>query len=568
MIFTFHGKAGLPSALRSLIIQKKPNTRNMSSMSRVEYLAGYNPWDRKESDMTWHACQANSGPLLLLGQSEPDKWNCPLWPLFQAPAFLCVPRMGCPQFGECEFSVYTGSLPSLEESSEQLKDTVTFLLGGSFSLGEVWEDMGLPAYKTAVSYAIITGFCCPLVVTMMPAPKDKLGRLGQATWSMPGEQGQRHSHGDPELLGIRDLSKPDYREVVVCQPGRVPVFWPSQLTSLKAVGSSHQGCTVTTNLKGTATPTRHLTPEGIPEIHHISQDPLHYSMASAAAIQRISELEMIIAIDPGNKGKGHICLGELLQASLARSHARSVLLTTIFPMYFNYRPPDRLPGAVALAAFLQALEKGSSMVVKQRDLSVHKKLVDEATEQMSTPMLTYQSGSVGADQVFLCRDGNPKSPRFDHLVAIKHAERALLGDPIDDLFLGAHKIPGISSTGVNDKGNKLGMDKVKEAVKRHIRNGDILTCDMESDFAVITAKCSDGPQALPGKETGPFRPPGEQNWTRALPSVTKEEKLPGILVQHGVWSRFSSTLGTEVDRLLFHGTHAQMIQKLMGITLP
>ena len=48
----------------------------------------------------------------------------------------------------------------------------------------------------------------------------------------------------------------------------------------------------------------------------------------------------------------------------------------------------------------------------------------------------------------------------------------------------------------------------------------------------------------------------------------QEEKLPGIFVQHGVWSRFSSTLGTEVDRLLFHGTHAQMIQKLMGITLP
>ncbi|KAG5198292.1 hypothetical protein JEQ12_007982 [Ovis aries] len=56
-------------------------------------------------------------------------------------------RTGCPQFGECEFSMYTGSLPSLEESSEQLKDTVTFLLGGSFSLGGVWEDAGLPAYK-------------------------------------------------------------------------------------------------------------------------------------------------------------------------------------------------------------------------------------------------------------------------------------------------------------------------------------------------------------------------------------------------------------------------------------
>ena len=40
-----------------------------------------------------------------------------------------------------------------------------------------------------------------------------------------------------ELLGIKDLSKPDYGEVVVCQPGHVPVFWSFQLTSLEAVGS-------------------------------------------------------------------------------------------------------------------------------------------------------------------------------------------------------------------------------------------------------------------------------------------------------------------------------------------
>ena len=38
-------------------------------------LAGYSPWDRKESDMTWHTCQANSGPLPLLGQSKRDKWT-------------------------------------------------------------------------------------------------------------------------------------------------------------------------------------------------------------------------------------------------------------------------------------------------------------------------------------------------------------------------------------------------------------------------------------------------------------------------------------------------------------
>lgn len=40
-----------------------------------------------------------------------------------------------------------------------------------------------------------------------------------------------------EMLGIRDLSKPDYGDPVVCQPGAVPVFWPSPLTSLEAVSS-------------------------------------------------------------------------------------------------------------------------------------------------------------------------------------------------------------------------------------------------------------------------------------------------------------------------------------------
>ncbi|XFF89549.1 hypothetical protein AB1E18_015768 [Capra hircus] len=522
----------------------------MSSMSRVD-LAGYSPWDRKESDMTWHTCQANSGPLPLLGQSKRDKWT--------SSTLATVPgtRTGCPQFGECEFSMYTGSLPSLEESSEQLKDTVTFLLGGSFSLGGVWEDAGLPAYKTAVSCASITAFWCPLVVTMMPAPKDKLGRLVQATWSMPGTKpcGIHFLFPSEDLLGIRDLSKPDYREVVVCQLGCVPEHW----TSLKAVGSciiprwlspAHQGGTVTTNLKGTATPTRHLTPEGVPEVHHISWDPLHCSMASAAAIQRISEL-MIIAVDPA--GRWVSCLGELLQASLAWSHAHSMLLTTGFPMYFNYQPPDHLPGAVALAAFLQALEKGASMVVDQRDECTQEACVPKT----STPILTYQGGSVGAAQVFLCREGNPKSPRSGcHCYNARKGNVEHLGDPIDDLLLGAHKVPGISSTGVGDKGNKLGMDKVKEAVERHVRNGDIITCDMEADFAVIEAKslCLDL-YFLSSCEVHRRH-------------LRNEEKLLGILVQHGVWSRFPGTLGTEVDRLLLHGTHAQMIQKLMGITLP
>lgn len=63
--------------------------------------------------------------------------------------------------------------------------------------------------------------------------------------------------------------------------------------------ASAPGCTVLTNLMDTETPTSSLTPEKIPEVYQISQDPLHYSIASTSAVQKIRELETIIAIDPG-----------------------------------------------------------------------------------------------------------------------------------------------------------------------------------------------------------------------------------------------------------------------------
>ncbi|XP_066130791.1 D-glutamate cyclase, mitochondrial [Saccopteryx bilineata] len=617
MTFTLHLKSCPPSAIRSLILRKKPNIRNKSSM-----VAGLRPASvvvlhRSLAPAFEKFCQTNSGPLPLLGRSEPGKWA--------VPALGAVPdaRMDCPQFHKYEFGACTGSVTSLEEYSEQLQDMVTFFLGCSLSLEGALEKAGLSrkepaghghagAYKTTVPCATIAGFSCPLVVTMRPIPKDKLERLVQATCSMVGEQGQPVHIGDPGLLGIKDLSKPDYGDPVACQPGDVPVFWPSQLTSLEAVSghktplafASAPGCTVMTDLTGTEAPAKCLTPEGMPEVHHISQDPLHYSIASASAVQKIRELETIIGIDPGNRGIGHLlCKDELLRASLSLSHAHSVLITTGFPTHFNHEPPEETdgpPGAIALAAFLQALGKGVSMVVDQRALSLFKKLVEEAVEQgvlkTQIPILTYQGGSAEVAQAFLCDDRDPKRLRFDHLVAIERTGRAADGnhynarkmnikhlvDPIDDLFLVAQKIPGVSSTGVGDGGNELGMGKVKEAVKRHIRNGDVIACDVEADFAVIAGVSNWGGYALAcalhilnscevhgrylRKATGPSRAAGEQNWIEALPSINKEEAMLGILVRHEVRSGVSGRVGMEVDGLPFHDTHAQMIQKLLDVT--
>lgn len=41
---------------------------------------------------------------------------------------------------------------------------------------------------------------------------------------------------------------------------------------------------------------------------------------------------------------------------------------------------------------------------------------------------------------------------------------------------------------MGDGGNELGMGKVKEAVKKYIRNGDVIACDVEADFAIIAGE--------------------------------------------------------------------------------
>lgn len=49
----------------------------------------------------------------------------------------------------------------------------------------------------------------------------------------------------------------------------------------------------------TVSPANCPTPGVVPEVHAISKDPLHYSIVSAAAVQKIRGLESAIAIDPG-----------------------------------------------------------------------------------------------------------------------------------------------------------------------------------------------------------------------------------------------------------------------------
>lgn len=97
---------------------------------------------------------------LLLRKKKMDKVGCILWfhtgfmsiqPMHlvfkkcdKAVITSCFTRTDCLQYRKYEHGACTGSLKSLKEYSEQLKDMVTFYLGCSFSFEKAAQKAGIP----------------------------------------------------------------------------------------------------------------------------------------------------------------------------------------------------------------------------------------------------------------------------------------------------------------------------------------------------------------------------------------------------------------------------------------
>ena len=77
-----------------------------------------------------------------------------------------------------------------------------------------------------------------MVVSMRPLPCSLIPKAVQITGEMPKVHGAPVHIGDPSVIGIRDLAKPDFGDPVTIQPGEVPVFWPCGVTPQNAVMAS------------------------------------------------------------------------------------------------------------------------------------------------------------------------------------------------------------------------------------------------------------------------------------------------------------------------------------------
>jgi uncharacterized protein YcsI (UPF0317 family) len=135
-------------------------------------------------------------------------------------------------------------------------DLVAFVIGCSFSFEEaliadglkirhIEQNRNVPMYRTNIPCASAGPFAGPLVVSMRPfKPADAI-RAIQITTRFPAVHGAPVHFDKPELIGISDISRPDYGDAVSIQPDEVPVFWACGVTPQSVILQSRPDFAIT-----------------------------------------------------------------------------------------------------------------------------------------------------------------------------------------------------------------------------------------------------------------------------------------------------------------------------------
>lgn len=177
--------------------------------------------------------QRNQKPCPVLDVTEPGS---PIPRLIAPNADL---RYDIPRYRIYKKGELTDEVTNLDQYWRD--DLVAFLLGCSFSFEGPMLDAGLdvrhitdnhnvPMYITNIECVPAGVFHGPMVVSMRPMkPKDAV-RAVQVTSRMPFVHGAPIHFGDPEAIGIKDISKPDFGDASTIKPGEVPVFWACGVT--------------------------------------------------------------------------------------------------------------------------------------------------------------------------------------------------------------------------------------------------------------------------------------------------------------------------------------------------
>ena len=185
-----------------------------------------------------------AGEFLLFCQRNPRP--CPLLAVTEA-GQIAVPSLGDDIDIRQDVPKYrvwrNGQLVSEPSSLLDLwrDDLVSFLIGCSFSFEEalladgidvrhITQATNVPMYRTNIPTSGTERLHGPLVVSMRPMIAADAIRAIQITSRFPAVHGAPVHLGDPALIGIADINRPDYGDPVTIREGEIPVFWACGVT--------------------------------------------------------------------------------------------------------------------------------------------------------------------------------------------------------------------------------------------------------------------------------------------------------------------------------------------------
>lgn len=108
------------------------------------------------------------------------------------------------------------------------------LLAAGIPIQNVERKLGTSYYKTNIQCKESGPFSCPMVVCMYPISRELLEKVIAATAHVEAIHDVLVHIGDPSVIGINDINRPDYGEPPNMED-KVPVFWASSVTANLAV---------------------------------------------------------------------------------------------------------------------------------------------------------------------------------------------------------------------------------------------------------------------------------------------------------------------------------------------
>ncbi len=135
-------------------------------------------------------------------------------------------------------------------------DLVAFALGCSFTFEAALQDAGIslwhidndttvPMFRTSIRARPAGPFQGPVVVSMRAIAADRVADVCAISARFPHAHGAPVHVGDPAVIGIADITCPDWGDAAPIPAGHVPVFWACGVTPQAAIAAARPPLCIT-----------------------------------------------------------------------------------------------------------------------------------------------------------------------------------------------------------------------------------------------------------------------------------------------------------------------------------